>query len=85
MFSTMVLTVLRFTAGVGTAHAVKTSPRRKEEEKWDNGNVHRAAAKIIVSKSRAARGSVCNPLLSAAIQRESHRPKDTAVDRLVFL
>ena len=64
MFSTMVLTVLRFTAGVGTAHAVKTSPRRKEEEKWDNGNVHRAAAKIIVSKDRAARGSVCNALLS---------------------
>ena len=30
----------------------------------DNGNVHRAAAKIIVSKSRAARGSVCNILLS---------------------
>jgi hypothetical protein len=30
----------------------------------DNGNVHRAAAKIIVSKSRAARGSVCNVLLS---------------------
>ena len=32
--------------------------------KRDNGNVHRAAAKIIVSKSRAARGSVCNVLLS---------------------
>ena len=63
----MVLTVLRFTAGVGTAHAVKTSPRRKEEEKWDNGNVHRAAAKIIVSKSRAARGSVCNVLLSRVV------------------
>ena len=30
----------------------------------DNGNVHRAAAKTIVSKSRAARGSVCNVLLS---------------------
>ena len=30
----------------------------------DNGNVHRAAAKINVSKSRAARGSVCNVLLS---------------------
>ena len=30
----------------------------------DNVNVHRAAAKIIVSKSRAARGSVCNVLLS---------------------
>ena len=29
-----------------------------------NGNVHRAAANIIVSKSRAARGSVCNVLLS---------------------
>ena len=33
--------------------------------KPDNGNVHRAAAKIIVSKSRAARGSVCNVLLSS--------------------
>ena len=32
--------------------------------KRDNGNVHRAAAKIIVSKSRAAHGSVCNVLLS---------------------
>ena len=30
----------------------------------DNVNVHRAAAKIIVPKSRAARGSVCNVLLS---------------------
>ena len=28
--------------------------------KPNNGNVHRAAANIIVSKSRAARGSVCN-------------------------
>ena len=32
----------------------------------DNGNVHQAAANIIVSKSRAARGSVCNVLLSRA-------------------
>ena len=32
--------------------------------KLDNVNVHRAAAKVIVSKSRAARGSVCNVLLS---------------------
>ena len=31
--------------------------------KRDNVNVHRAAAKIFVSKSRAARGSVCNVLL----------------------
>ena len=31
--------------------------------KADNVNVHRAAAKVIVSKSRAARGSVCNVLL----------------------
>ena len=30
----------------------------------DNGNVHRAAAKIIASKGRAARGSVCDVLLS---------------------
>ena len=33
--------------------------------KRDNGNVHRAAANINASKSRAARGSVCNVLLSA--------------------
>ena len=32
--------------------------------KLDNGNVHRAAAKINASKSRAARGSACNVLLS---------------------
>ena len=32
--------------------------------KPNNVNVHRAAANIIVSKSRAARGSVCNVLLS---------------------
>ena len=30
----------------------------------DNGNVHRAAANIIVSKNRTARGYVCNVLLS---------------------
>ena len=40
--------------------------REPEVSKRDNGNVHRAAAKIIVSKSRAARGSVCNVLLSRA-------------------
>ena len=33
----------------------------------DNGNVHRAAANSIVSKSRAARGSVCNVLLSDVV------------------
>ena len=33
----------------------------------DNVNVHRAAANIIVSKSRAARGSVCNVLLSRVL------------------
>ena len=33
----------------------------------DNVNVHRAAAKIIVSKSRAARGSVCNVLLCCRV------------------
>ena len=37
---------------------------RKRWVSRDNGNVHRAAANIIVSKSRAARGSVCNVLLS---------------------
>ena len=36
--------------------------------KRDNVNVHRAAANIIVSKSRAARGSVCNVLLSRGWQ-----------------
>ena len=59
MFSTMVLTVLRFTAGVGTAHAVKTNPRRKEEEKWDNGNVHRAAAKDIQAEKAARPAAPC--------------------------
>ena len=34
-----------------------------------NGNVHRAAADIIVFKSRAARGSVCNVLLSCCVWR----------------
>ena len=35
----------------------------------DNGNVHRAAAKIIVFKSRAARGSVCIVLLCGHVNR----------------
>ena len=35
--------------------------------KPNNGNVHRAAANIIVPKSRAARGSVCNVLLSRVL------------------
>ena len=35
--------------------------------KRDNGRDHRAAAIDIVFKSRAARGSVCNVLLSVAI------------------
>ena len=34
----------------------------------DNVNVHRAAAKTIVSKSRAARGSACNVLLSRVLR-----------------
>ena len=37
-----------------------------------NGNVHRAAANIIVSKSRAARGSVCNVLLSRVLLLRGH-------------
>ena len=41
--------------------------------KRDNVNVHRAAAKIIDSKSRAARGSVCNVLLSRRWVRLSSR------------
>ena len=45
-------------------YAVQEISRNKESgQKRHNGNVHRAAAKIIVSKSRAARGSVCNVLL----------------------
>ena len=39
-------------------------PVTKSYVERDNVNVHRAAAKIIVFKSRAARGSVCNVLLS---------------------
>ena len=45
--------------------------------KRDNGNVHRAAAKIIVSKSRAARGSVCNVLLSRGF-------REAVVESFVF-
>ena len=41
----------------------------------DNGNVHRAAAKIIVSKNRAARGSACNVLLSRASCEHLQTPK----------
>ena len=41
----------------------------------DNGNVHRAAVKIIVSKSRAARGSACNVLLSRVCVRASLNSK----------
>ena len=37
----------------------------------DNRNVHRAAAKIIVFKSRAARSSVCNVLFKKAAARRS--------------
>ena len=36
--------------------------------KRDNVNVHRVAAKIIVFKNRAARGSVCNVLLSRVLR-----------------
>ena len=36
--------------------------------KSDSGNVHRAAANIIDSKSRAARDSVCNVLLSRGMR-----------------
>ena len=38
-----------------------------EFSEQDDGSVHRAAANIIVSKSRAARGSVCNVLLSRGL------------------
>ena len=61
---------------MASKHAIKrTASRRERVENFiislqvaemiepDNGNVHRAAAKVIVSKSRAARGSVCNVLL----------------------
>ena len=43
------------------------------EFKRDNINVHRAAANIIVSKSRAARDSVCNALLSRGVNSNSKR------------
>ena len=44
----------------------------------DNVNVHRAAAKIIVSKSRAARGSVCNVLLSGALNSNAKHARTTS-------
>ena len=47
--------------------------------KRDNGNVHRAAAKIIVSKSRAARGSVCNVLLSRVLLSEGVGKGDSGI------
>ena len=47
--------------------ALKTVQQILTALKRDNGNVHRAAANIIVSKSRAARGSVCNVLLSRVL------------------
>ena len=40
----------------------------------DNVNDHRAAAKDIVFKSRAARGSVCNVLLSRTIRHQLQAP-----------
>ena len=40
------------------------SQQQCQKIRHDNVRVHRAAANIIVSKSRAARGSVCNVLLS---------------------
>ena len=40
---------------------------RKRWVSRDNVNVHRSAANIIVSKSRAARGSLCNVLLSGVL------------------
>ena len=43
--------------------------------KRDNVNVHRAAAKIVVSKGRAARGSVCNVLLSREAITKLGRPE----------
>ena len=50
-------------------------PHRTVNE-TDNVNVHRAAAKIIVSKSRAARGSVCNVLLSRQLSvRDRYDPR----------
>ena len=42
--------------------------------KRDNSNVHRAAANINASKSRAARGSACNVLLSrVTVDALTHR------------
>ena len=45
----------------------------------DNGNVHRAAAKIIVFKSRAARGSVCNVLLFRRVSHHCFKFVDGAI------
>ena len=50
------------------SHALGISYHLRGRVEADNGNVHRAAAKIIVSKSRAARGSACNVLLSTVAQ-----------------
>ena len=47
----------------------------------NNGNVHRAAANIIVPKSRAARGSVCNVLLSVVGVQRNLRPRDRQFSR----
>ena len=70
---------MNFKASAAMATAIETRKTRasvivfmnstvfKGFSKLDNGNVHRAAAKIIVSKSRAARGSVCNVLLSRVV------------------
>ena len=49
----------------------------------DNVNVHRAAAKTIVSKSRAARGSVCNALLSGVAFEVSVLPVCMLVVELI--
>ena len=49
--------VLAFYLALKTVQQILTALKR------DNVNVHRAAARIIVFKSRAARGSVCNVLL----------------------
>ena len=48
-------------------HALGVRRDSTQSSGHDNGNVHRAAANTIVSKSRAARGSVCNVLLCGVL------------------
>ena len=60
--------------------------REPEVSECDNGNDHRAAAKVIVPKSRAARGSVRKVLLSDVWLRTSAKWNPISGDiRIQFL